>query len=168
MPSTLVLYDLRSDAWERLLPEGDVVDPTGFAEGEHVYDQAADGCPIPALRYRPPGVVRTRRPALVRVHGGPNANWTRAFDPFVQALTARGFIVLAPNVRGSTAATTRASRRACTASSWTTSSARYREGPTGDQGPGARRRGAGHRALRRSRVARTATAAAQTSAAVPR
>ena len=48
----------------------------------------------------------TRLPGLAGasvlfVHGGPEAAATRIFNPVVQALTAAGFTVLVPNVRGS-------------------------------------------------------------------
>ncbi|UCF09352.1 MAG: S9 family peptidase, partial [Candidatus Bipolaricaulota bacterium] len=41
-------------------------------------------------------------PAVVMVHGGPRSQFFRAFDPLVQLLVDRGFVVLEPNVRGST------------------------------------------------------------------
>src|SRR5437773_6123234 len=40
--------------------------------------------------------------AIVHVHGGLTAQWFRGFDPFAQFLADRGFVVLEPNIRGST------------------------------------------------------------------
>lgn len=40
--------------------------------------------------------------AVLLLHGGPENQSVRAFNPVVQALTARGHTVLVPNVRGST------------------------------------------------------------------
>lgn len=62
-----------------------------------------DGEQIPCFVY-PPGPDAD--PALagasvLHVHGGPEAEATRLFNPVVQALTAVGFTVLVPNVRGS-------------------------------------------------------------------
>lgn len=41
-------------------------------------------------------------PAVVLVHGGPGAQKTLTFDPFVQLLAEQGIAVIAPNYRGST------------------------------------------------------------------
>jgi dipeptidyl aminopeptidase/acylaminoacyl peptidase len=59
-----------------------------------------DGREIPAWLYRP----RTRRrvPAVLCVHGGPEAQERPWYQPFYQYLVSRGFAVLAPNIRGST------------------------------------------------------------------
>jgi dipeptidyl aminopeptidase/acylaminoacyl peptidase len=43
-----------------------------------------------------------KAPAIVIVHGGPTGQFFRGFDPFVQVLVDRGYVVLQPNVRGST------------------------------------------------------------------
>jgi dipeptidyl aminopeptidase/acylaminoacyl peptidase len=51
----------------------------------------------------PPGYDAARRyPLLVRIHGGPNLSSFVAFDPFYQYAASRGYLVLAPNYRGST------------------------------------------------------------------
>ena len=39
---------------------------------------------------------------VVVVHGGPEAQAMRLFDPEIQALMAAGYGVVVPNVRGST------------------------------------------------------------------
>ncbi len=41
-------------------------------------------------------------PGLVHVHGGPTGQFFRSFEPFTQYLVNQGYVVLAPNVRGST------------------------------------------------------------------
>lgn len=60
-----------------------------------------DGRDVPALLYRPrcPAV---RRPAVVYVHGGPNWLTQITWDPLVQHMLSWGWVVLAPNYRGST------------------------------------------------------------------
>ncbi len=42
------------------------------------------------------------RPVVVLVHGGPEAQFQPYFNPLVQYLSAQGYALLAPNVRGST------------------------------------------------------------------
>jgi dipeptidyl aminopeptidase/acylaminoacyl peptidase len=51
--------------------------------------------------YAPPGDSPAGS-VVVNVHGGPEAQARRVFNPVVQALVAAGHIVLVPNVRGST------------------------------------------------------------------
>lgn len=48
------------------------------------------------------GDWRRARHLLVALHGGPEAAWELAFDPFFQSLAAAGVAVVAPNQRGST------------------------------------------------------------------
>ena len=58
---------------------------------------------IPALLYRPDGEPPPGGfPALLHIHGGPEAQASPIYRPLFQYLVSRGFVVLAPNVRGST------------------------------------------------------------------
>jgi dipeptidyl aminopeptidase/acylaminoacyl peptidase len=61
---------------------------------------AADGKAIPAFLYAPPGAGPF--PAIIDVHGGPTAQSTRDFSTIRQYLLSKGYVVLVPNVRGST------------------------------------------------------------------
>ena len=58
-----------------------------------------DGAQVPAFRFDPPGGGDGR--ALVWVHGGPESQFAAHWRADLQALVARGWTVLAPNVRGS-------------------------------------------------------------------
>ena len=82
-----------------------------FAMPVQVEYPSLDGRSVPALLYRPvePSTgaesLQTSTllpPAVIAVHGGPS--WLAQFtwDPFVQHLVGRGWVVLAPNYRGST------------------------------------------------------------------
>ncbi len=58
---------------------------------------------IEAALLRPEGASSAARlPAVILVHGGPTGAWTDRFDAWAQLLAARGFVVLSPNIRGST------------------------------------------------------------------
>ncbi len=102
--SGLVAYDLATDTHETLLePEYGSIDRQVFVEASHVYYPTFDGKRIPAILYRPKDVAAGEKlPAIVHVHGGPTGQWFRGFDPFAQFLVDRGFVVIEPNVRGST------------------------------------------------------------------
>jgi len=56
---------------------------------------------VPALLYRP-HQAEGFPPAVVYVHGGPNWLSQVTWDPLVQHMVSRGWVVLAPNYRGST------------------------------------------------------------------
>ncbi|RKT84127.1 Dipeptidyl aminopeptidase/acylaminoacyl peptidase [Saccharopolyspora antimicrobica] len=62
-----------------------------------------DGERLPCFRYSPaepdPQLAGS---AVLIVHGGPESQSVRGFNPIVQALVAQGHEVLVPNVRGST------------------------------------------------------------------
>ena len=61
-----------------------------------------DGTPIEGFAYTPPGFVRgTPAPALLRIHGGPVAQYTWAFNFEAQLLAAHGYVVTHVNPRGS-------------------------------------------------------------------
>lgn len=98
----LLLYDLEHDSFEVLL-EADYgsIKPDVFVTDEHLYYPSFDGQKVPALLYRPQDPV-AKLPALVMVHGGPTAQYFRGFDPYAQFLVDRGYVVLQPNIRGST------------------------------------------------------------------
>jgi dipeptidyl aminopeptidase/acylaminoacyl peptidase len=79
------------------------VDPEVFVSPTPVRYGSAGGLSIPAQLYRPPSVTRGKEaPGVVYVHGGPESQHENDWYPDVQDLVARGFVVLAPNYRGST------------------------------------------------------------------
>lgn len=90
---------------ERVLTPVDYgsVDTAAFVGSKHIRYQASDGVSIPAVLYSPSDLPENAKaPAMVIVHGGPTGQFFRNFDPFVQVLADRGYIVLQPNIRGST------------------------------------------------------------------
>ncbi len=78
------------------------LDATALVMPEHVWYPGADDVPIPALLYRPPTpVAGARSPAIVWAHGGGTWQHLRNWDPIPQWLARHGYVVLAPNARGS-------------------------------------------------------------------
>lgn len=62
-----------------------------------------DGLEIPYFVYQPQTVAPAEGyPVLIIVHGGPEAQWQPDFRADVQYMLARGIMVIAPNIRGST------------------------------------------------------------------
>ncbi len=74
-----------------------------MVEPELIHYPTFDGRSIPAYLFRPVGhVANGRSPAVVNIHGGPEGQSRPGFDANVQYLVNRGYVVLVPNVRGST------------------------------------------------------------------
>lgn len=79
------------------------IDRRRFVACRTVRYPSFDGRKIEALLYAPsPSSRGVRLPAIVEVHGGPTGQYTGSFDELSQHLVSRGFVVLQPNVRGST------------------------------------------------------------------
>lgn len=79
-----------------------------LVEPELIRFRSFDGLEIPAWYYRPrtganrAGGNASTVPVIVSVHGGPEGQERPAFNSIYQYFLARGYAVLAPNVRGST------------------------------------------------------------------
>jgi len=77
------------------------VDPRRLSAAEEVTYPAVDNLPIPALLFKPPGFDPSRKyPAVVTLHGHPGA-WKHTFNVYWQHLLQLGYVVIAPNPRGS-------------------------------------------------------------------
>ncbi len=101
---TLVLYDLEKNSYETLIPaEYGSIDPKIFVESQHIWYESFDAIKIPAILYQPKEIpAGAKLPALVVVHGGPTAQSFRGFDAYAQFLVDLGYVVIEPNIRGST------------------------------------------------------------------
>jgi dipeptidyl aminopeptidase/acylaminoacyl peptidase/CubicO group peptidase (beta-lactamase class C family) len=77
------------------------LDDSPFAAPTQVRYPSLDGRSVPTLLYEPVQAEELP-PAVVYVHGGPDWLTQCTWDPVVQHMVSRGWIVLAPNYRGST------------------------------------------------------------------
>jgi dipeptidyl aminopeptidase/acylaminoacyl peptidase len=68
---------------------------------EKIVYEGFDGLPIHAYLYRPPQSAPDRHPGIVWVHGGPTSQYMDTFQPQVQFFVQAGYVVLQPNIRGS-------------------------------------------------------------------
>ncbi|MFZ3355370.1 MAG: S9 family peptidase [Thermoplasmata archaeon] len=88
---------------ETILPaEYRGVNRKAFVNPRTVRYRSFDGRRIEALLYVPKSAPRARLPALIEIHGGPTAQFFRDFSADTQYMVNRGFVVLQPNIRGST------------------------------------------------------------------
>lgn len=101
-PDDLWLLSLSSGPSRQLtncLPSG--LRDAPFVMPTAVHYPSLDGRDVPALLYRPQQ-SKGLPPAVIYVHGGPNWLTQFTWDPLVQHMISRGWVVLAPNYRGST------------------------------------------------------------------
>ena len=80
------------------------VRPDDMVEPYLVHYPSRDGkWTISAFVYMPYNLPRNaQHPAIVYVHGGPTSQTVNSFNRFVQYVANQGYIVIAPNYRGST------------------------------------------------------------------
>ena len=72
-----------------------------FSMPVHLEYESLDGVRVPALLYQPAS-SQDLPPAVLLVHGGPNWLFQYNWYPLIQHMLSRGWLVLAPNYRGST------------------------------------------------------------------
>lgn len=79
------------------------VNPATLPQTQIVHYASFDGTVISAVLWMPYNLSRNgSAPAVVIAHGGPTGQTIDGFDPTAVALASRGYVVIAPNVRGST------------------------------------------------------------------
>jgi len=99
------LYDLRNRRLEQVTRSSRAAIPQdSFVEPQLIRYKTFDGRDIPAWYYKPQTGTNAGQalPVIISVHGGPEGQERPAFNPTYQYFLARGYAVLAPNVRGST------------------------------------------------------------------
>jgi len=79
------------------------IDNSQFSEARSLLMPSFDGVQIPVHLFIPNGTsADAPRPALFLIHGGPDEHLDPLYSSAIQYLANRGFVVVAPNVRGST------------------------------------------------------------------
>ena len=100
-PCDLWLLDLTDGSFKQLTQSLAVaLQDASFAMPTTVSYPSLDGHSVPALLNRPPQ-DEDLPPAVVYVHGGPDWLTEVTWQPLVQHMVSRGWVVLAPNYRGS-------------------------------------------------------------------
>lgn len=76
--------------------------PTGMLATPEKVSWQNDGLTINAYLYKPAGLSAGQRAAVVMlVHGGPTSQFSDSYQLQAQFFASRGYVVIAPNVRGS-------------------------------------------------------------------
>ncbi len=103
-PADLWLYDLASDSGTQLTYSTIAsLDPGNVPPSQIVHYKSFDGTVVSAILWIPFNLKRdASAPAIVVAHGGPTWQTFDGWNPTVAALVSRGYVCIAPNVRGST------------------------------------------------------------------
>lgn len=103
-PSDLWIYDVRSGKARQLTYSALAsLRPSSIPQSQIVSYKSFDGQMISAFLWVPYNLKRDgSNPAVVLPHGGPTGQTIDSFDARAVALASRGYICIAPNVRGST------------------------------------------------------------------
>ena len=98
------VFALENDRYRPISKQNDaLLTRLDLATVETVRFKSKDGTSIGGYIVKPPGFVAGRKyPAILRIHGGPTWLWDREFKFDWQLFAANGYVVLAPNPRGST------------------------------------------------------------------
>ena len=103
-PSDLWVYDLASRKATQLSFSAIAgLNPALLPLSQLVHYKSFDGKTISAFLWMPFNLKRDgSTPGIVLPHGGPTGQTTDSFNRTAAALTSRGYVCIAPNVRGST------------------------------------------------------------------
>lgn len=103
-PSDFWIYDLANHKARQLTYSAVAgLSPSDIPEARLVHYKSFDGKIISAFLWVPFNLKRDgSNPAVVLPHGGPTGQTTDYFNSAAAALASRGYICIAPNVRGST------------------------------------------------------------------
>ena len=98
-----LLYDIVNHTYDEIIPaEYGKYRIEDFYPDDYI-SYKSNGVTIYAILYKPKAIPSgTKLPAIVIPHGGPTGQYFRLFDADSQVLVDRGFVLLQPNVRGST------------------------------------------------------------------
>lgn len=103
-PANVWVCDTEDEhCWQATLADLAGVPTTALINETHHTTLSFDIRVIPYFKYLPQGErPASGWPAIMVVHGGPEAQFRPTFNPVIQFMLSNGFAVIAPNIRGST------------------------------------------------------------------
>ena len=101
-PRSYFLWDFETRELELLAHAYKGLEPANLSAPAVTTYSARDGTPVRAYILLPPSFEAGKAyPTIILPHGGPHARSRPEYDDFAQFLSTRGYIVVAPNFRGS-------------------------------------------------------------------
>ncbi len=104
IPGDIFRYELKSKKLTQLtFSTVGGITKSAFTKPKDVFYKSFDGLKIHSLLYIPKGLKKDgKNPAILWPHGGPEAQELHNFSRWMQVFSNNGYIVIAPNFRGST------------------------------------------------------------------
>ncbi|HEY5924076.1 MAG TPA: prolyl oligopeptidase family serine peptidase [Kofleriaceae bacterium] len=99
-PAAILRFDLATTASTTLFRSAD--EPTLAVAPIRVDLISRDGLRVPTYVWKSPRPGSGGRAAIIRIHGGPDLQWSRSWDAGREMLLQAGFDIIDPNYRGST------------------------------------------------------------------
>ncbi|OGC78095.1 MAG: hypothetical protein A2Z27_03960 [candidate division Zixibacteria bacterium RBG_16_50_21] len=103
-PTNLYVVDLQANKLTQLtncLPRQ--IAQENLVQSELLRYPSFDGKEIPAYLYKPKNLqAGEKRPVIIEIHGGPMSQEIKRWSPLRQYFVNHGYVMLVPNVRGST------------------------------------------------------------------
>ncbi|MBS1494116.1 MAG: S9 family peptidase [Bacteroidetes bacterium] len=103
VPTEIFVYDLQKDKKHAITDSliGNISEDA-FTQPKDIFYKSFDGLNIHGLLYVPKGLKKDgTNPAILWPHGGPEASEMHNFNKYLQVFTNAGYVVIAPNFRGS-------------------------------------------------------------------
>ncbi len=103
VPTEIFVYDLNKDKKHSITDSliGNI-NEDAFTAPKDIFYKSFDGLSIHGILYIPKGLKKDgTNPAILWPHGGPEASEMHNFNKYLQVFTNAGYIVIAPNFRGS-------------------------------------------------------------------
>ncbi|MEX0919329.1 MAG: S9 family peptidase [Parcubacteria group bacterium] len=95
------ILDMESKKCSQLTTSLQGVPSEVLIEPELIRYKSFDGLVVPAFIYKPKGAENKKLPTVISIHGGPEGQYQPGYGPITQYLLNNGYVVVAPNVRGS-------------------------------------------------------------------
>lgn len=101
-PRKNFVYDLQTKkVQEWVLPSTPEINTLGYVKPSLESYKTEDGTEVPMFVWRSEKCKTEVCPVIVQFHGGPEAQFIPRFSPLYNLYTEKGFVYVAPNVRGS-------------------------------------------------------------------
>jgi dipeptidyl aminopeptidase/acylaminoacyl peptidase len=101
-PDELYVIAPHAQTPQRLTGFNDATAALSLGRAVRISWMTRDGMHADGILTYPPGYTPGKRyPLVLRIHGGPTESSTLGFEPFRQLAAAHGYLVFAPNYRGS-------------------------------------------------------------------
>lgn len=95
------VLDMESKKYSQLTYSPQGVPSEIMVDPELIRYKSFDGLIVPVFIYKPKDSRNKKLPTVISIHGGPESQYQPGYGPITQYLVNNGYVVVAPNIRGS-------------------------------------------------------------------